>query len=108
MNHPSSTSVVLRSRPFAALGERLALLAIVVIGTVAPILVAAAAGPQEVAKGYAQTKTAGVFTGEFVDGAPVYRFPPVVVVGSRAEPVRSEERVAQPLPMKAPAARGPA
>ncbi len=26
----------------------------------------------------------GVFTGEFVDGKPVYRFPPLVVVGSRS------------------------
>lgn len=26
----------------------------------------------------------GVFTGEFVDGKPVYRFPTIVVVGSRS------------------------
>jgi len=25
----------------------------------------------------------GVFTGEFVDGRPLYRFPPILVVGSR-------------------------
>ena len=28
---------------------------------------------------------AGVFTGEFVDGLPLYRFPTIVVVGSRRE-----------------------
>jgi hypothetical protein len=26
----------------------------------------------------------GVFTGEFVDGKPLYRFPPIYVVGSRS------------------------
>jgi hypothetical protein len=26
----------------------------------------------------------GVFTGEFVDGKPLYRFPPIEVVGSRS------------------------
>ena len=25
----------------------------------------------------------GVFTGEFVDGIPLYRFPPILVIGSR-------------------------
>jgi len=25
----------------------------------------------------------GVFTGEFVDGMPLYRFPPILVIGSR-------------------------
>jgi hypothetical protein len=25
----------------------------------------------------------GVFTGEFVDGRPLYRFPPIFVIGSR-------------------------
>lgn len=84
------------------------LLASAVVGTTAPTSVAEAAGPQVIGKGYAQTEMVGVFTGEFVDGAPVYRFPPVVVVGSRAEPFRSAERVAQPRPVKAPAGQGPA
>ena len=26
----------------------------------------------------------GVFTGEFVDGKPLYRFPPILVIGSRS------------------------
>lgn len=26
----------------------------------------------------------GVFTGEYVDGKPLYRFPPILVVGSRS------------------------
>ena len=25
----------------------------------------------------------GVFTGEFVDGRPLYRFPPILVIGAR-------------------------
>ena len=32
-----------------------------------------------------QTQMAGVFAGEFVDGGPVYRFPAVVVTGSRKD-----------------------
>jgi hypothetical protein len=30
------------------------------------------------------TSYAGVFTGEYIDGKPLYRFPPILVVGSRA------------------------
>jgi hypothetical protein len=26
----------------------------------------------------------GVFTGEFVEGQPLYRFPPILVIGSRS------------------------
>jgi hypothetical protein len=37
----------------------------------------------EATKAYAQGQTVGVFTGEFVDGAPVYRLPPMVIVGAR-------------------------
>jgi len=34
--------------------------------------------------------TYGLFTGEFVDGLPLYRFPPIVVVGSRSSIGRDE------------------
>ena len=33
----------------------------------------------------------GVFTGEFVDGKPLYRFPPIVVVGYRSSIGRATE-----------------
>ncbi len=31
-----------------------------------------------------ETHYVGVFTGEYVDGKPLYRFPPIYVVGSRS------------------------
>jgi hypothetical protein len=34
-------------------------------------------------KACAQAQTVGVFTGEYVDRVPVYRLPPVIIVGSR-------------------------
>ena len=85
------------------------LLAIGVIVTAAPVNAEEAAGPQGQVKADPRGEMVGIFTGEFIDGHPVYRFPLIVVAGSRrAEPVRSAERVAQPRPAKAPAARGPA
>jgi hypothetical protein len=33
----------------------------------------------------------GVFTGEFVEGKPVYRFPTIVVVGSRSSVWRAPD-----------------
>ena len=38
----------------------------------------------------ANVATYGLFTGEFVDGLPLYRFPPIVVVGSRSSIGRDE------------------
>jgi hypothetical protein len=32
----------------------------------------------------------GVFTGEFVDGRPLYRFPPILVIGSRIYGIESD------------------
>jgi len=34
----------------------------------------------------------GVFTGEFVDGMPVYRLPPITVIGSRSADLAGKER----------------
>ena len=34
----------------------------------------------------------GVFTGRFVDGRPVYRFPTIVVLGSRSSVIDDESR----------------
>ena len=97
-----------RASPWREVSLRLSmvLVTIAVIGAVAPPSVAEAAGPQ---KTDAQRQMAGVFTGEFVDGAPVYRFPTVIVAGSRrGEPARSEARVAQPRPARGTITRCPA
>ena len=120
MNYPTSPYMLQRSRPspadhvLAVLGERLGrakrqpwremplrltmvLAAIAVIGAVAPPSVAQAASPKGTGTAHAQGQMAGVFTGELVGGVPVYRFPTVIVAGSRsAEPTRSEARVVQP------------
>ncbi len=117
MNSPSSPYMLQRSRPSPAVRTspwrevrlRLAmvLVTIAVIGTVAPTSVAEAASPKGTATARTQGQMAGVFTGEFINGSPVYRFPTVIVAGSRrAEPTRSEARVAQPRAPKGTRAKG--
>jgi hypothetical protein len=44
---------------------------------------AAAPGPKPTSPASAAELYVGVFTGEFVDGRPLYRFPPILVIGSR-------------------------
>ena len=44
---------------------------------------AAAPGPKPTSPPSAAEPYVGVFTGEFVDGRPLYRFPPIPVIGSR-------------------------
>ncbi len=75
---------------------------IAAMGMAAPALAVDAPAPQAAGNAYAGRPLVGVFTGEFVDGAPVYRFPAVIVTGSRkAEPARSEQPLAQRRPAKA-------
>lgn len=57
--------------------------AIAVIATATLTSAAQAAPAQPPCGAYAETQMAGVFTGEFINGAPVYRFPAVVVTSSR-------------------------
>jgi len=44
---------------------------------------AAALGPKPSSSPLEAAPYVGVFTGEFVDGRPLYRFPPILVIGSR-------------------------
>src|SRR4029077_19466439 len=44
---------------------------------------AEAADPRPTTKVSAETQLVGVFTGEYVNGAPLYRLPPLMVVASR-------------------------
>lgn len=100
-----------RASPWREVPLRLAmvLVTIAVIGTLAPPSVAEAASPKGTGTAHAQGQMAGLFTGEFVAGVPVYRFPTVIVAGSsRAEPARSEARVAQPRHARGTAAKCPA
>ena len=83
--------------------------AITMIATPAPALAADGGTSETPCQRLAQQVLPGVFTGEFADGGPVYRFPSVVVTGSRrAEPVRSEPPLAQRRPARMATARRPA
>lgn len=76
-----------------------------VIPVVAAALITAAAhawagnaiGPQTSVKPTMQAQWAGVFTGQYVNGEPVYRLPPVTVIADRnLEPakIKRQERLA--------------
>ena len=66
------------------------LVGIALAGTASPVPAVERVDPRPVGSVHAPREMVGAFTGEFVDGAPVYRFPTVVVGGSRrAEPARS-------------------
>ena len=45
---------------------------------------AAELGPKPSSSPLEAAPYVGVFTGEFVDGKPLYRFPPILVIGSRS------------------------
>jgi uncharacterized protein YjiS (DUF1127 family) len=64
------------------------------IATATPASAAEATYPQTASKAYTQGQS-GVFTGKFVDGAPVYRLPPIVVVASRKVELAKMEREEQ-------------
>ena len=69
-----------------------AIVAIVLTGVAPPTSAAEATPRQTTSKALAQAQIDGIFTGEFVDGAPVYRFPSVIVVAIRkAEPAKREK-----------------
>jgi hypothetical protein len=90
----------------------MALAAIVVIALVAPASLAEAAeaaeaaGAKGAAKFDAQHPMVGSFTGEFIAGAPVYRFPTVIVAGARGAEPAGEARMAQPRAPKGTRAKG--
>ena len=50
------------------------------------------ASPARVAGASGETRAAGTFTGEFVNGAPVYRLPSINVVGRRQVEVAKTQR----------------
>jgi hypothetical protein len=48
--------------------------------------------PERSAAASTRSPMVGVFTGEFVDGAPVYRLPPINVIGHREADVAKAQR----------------
>jgi hypothetical protein len=58
-------------------------LVVALIATVALDTAAEAADLRPASKASANAPVIGLFTGEYVNGAPVYRLPPVIVVGTR-------------------------
>jgi len=69
-----------------------ALAAAVLIGAVLPASACEKASPFLVANGPAPTSTTAVFTGEFINGVPVYRLPTINVVGRRPAEVAKTQR----------------
>ena len=59
------------------------LVVVALIATVALGAAAEAADLQPVSKVFAKEQVVGVFTGDYVNGTPVYRLPPVIVVANR-------------------------
>lgn len=47
---------------------------------------AAELGPKPSGSSFEPAPYVGVFTGEYVDGRPLFRFPPILVIGSRIRP----------------------
>jgi hypothetical protein len=88
------------------------LLAVGLIATAMPNWAAEAICPPPASTTNAQTQKVGAFTGRFVDGAPVYRLPAMVVVANRqAELARMEHEEQSTRAKQArakPAARPPA
>ena len=76
-------------------GLSASLLAAGLIASATPTSAAEATYTQTTSTAYAQAQTAGVFTGRFVDGVPVYRLPPVVVVAIRKVELAKKEREEQ-------------
>ena len=64
--------------------------AAVLIATATPTSAVEATYPQATSKARTQGQMVGVFTGEYVDGAPVYRLPSVVVTTRKSELARME------------------
>ena len=74
----------------------LASLAVALLVTVAMPVSACEKGPAAlIAKASAETRAVGTFTGEIVDGAPVYRLPSITVVGRREADVAKVQRDAR-------------
>jgi hypothetical protein len=71
------------------------LVLVALIATVALGAAAEAADLQPVSKVFAKEQVVGVFTGDYVNGTPVYRLPPVIVVANREVETARLEREKQ-------------
>ena len=84
MNYDLSRSAILASLVAAAL-----------IATATPASAVQATNAQATSKARTQGQMVGVFTGEYVDGVPVYRLPSIVVVTTRKTELAKMEREAK-------------
>ena len=91
---------------------RATLVTIVLIATGVSATAAETTVPQPPSKSSTESQNVGVFTGNFADGMPVYRLPPLNVIGHRkAEQAKlsREEQPARTKQVRAKAVtRGPA
>jgi len=74
----------------------LAVAAGALIGGIVPASACEKTSPLVVANASFPTPTAAVFTGEFVNGVPVYRLPAISVVGQRSAEVAKTQRDGMP------------
>ena len=83
-------------------------LAAVLIAVAAPTVACEKSRPAWIA-GQSEPQTVATFTGEFVDGAPVYRFPTITVVTLRAlEVAKTRRDGGHPCPARSRASSAPA
>jgi hypothetical protein len=78
----------------------LALATALLIAVAAPVSACDKASPTLVAGAPGETRGAGVFTGEFVSGAPVYRLPAITVVGQRGAKLAQTRRNEDAAPVR--------
>ena len=74
---------------------RAALAVTLLIAVAMPALACEKASPALIAKASAEARAVGTFTGEIVNGAPVYRLPSITVVGRREADVAKTQRDAR-------------
>jgi len=68
------------------------LITLALIAIAVPVSACEKTAPALIANAAAQTRVAGAFTGESVNGVPVYRLPSITVVGRRGADVAKTHR----------------
>jgi hypothetical protein len=88
------------------------LVTVVLIVSGAPATAAETTPPQLASKSSIEAQNVGVFTGTFANGMPLYRLPPISVIGHRKvelAKLKREEQMARSKQVRARAvAKGPA
>ena len=83
-------------------------LAGMLIAVAAPVVACEKSLPRSIAGTESPPQSVATFTGEFVNGAPVYRLPPIMVVSRRdAEIARAQRSGAPAHAVRSPASTAP-